>query len=91
MKQIGANVIAENSITTPKIADNAVTTPKIEDNAVTTSKIADNAVIPNVDERIGSLHNVPPGTSDSQSVFCEAGEQVTGGGFLVNNALLKTI
>ena len=44
IKQIGANVIADDSVTTDKISDNAVTTPKIADNAVTTPNLADNAV-----------------------------------------------
>ena len=38
------DILADGSVTTPKIADGAVTTPKIADGAVTTIKIADGAV-----------------------------------------------
>ncbi len=72
----GANTIANNAVTTPKIIDNAVTTSKIADNAVTTAKIPDNAItvakiLPDVISSVDGVHN------DGGNIDLIAGANIT--------------
>jgi hypothetical protein len=90
MKQIGANVIADNAITNPKIADLSVSNSKLDPGSVSNSKLATSSVTSDkvfpgsfslpVAQRPGTVVNLPQNSVQASLADCLPGEQVIAGG-----------
>jgi hypothetical protein len=81
--KIGTKQLAKGAVTAKKIKNGAVKNAKLADGAVTEAKVANGAV---TDAKLGNVIvrsipvNVPDGGAGGQSIQCNTGEKMLGGG-----------